>query len=144
MISVTDDGPGIPEEYADKVFKMFQTLKPRDDTEGSGMGLAIVQRIIDWQGGDISFENIPDGKGITFKFTWNKTPQEMPSEEADGEESDEENNESSGGADTAQAGGQESGIDHSAKNDQGHDDTPMIEKDDEDERSNKTCEDIAG
>jgi PAS domain S-box-containing protein len=143
MISVTDDGPGIPEEYADKVFKMFQTLKPRDDTEGSGMGLAIVQRIIDWQGGDISFENIPDGKGITFKFTWNKTPQEMPSEDADEKESNEESNEPSGRADTAQAGGQESGIDHSVKNDQGHD-TPMIEKDDEDERSNKTCEDIAG
>ena len=61
MISVEDDGVGIPAQYAERVFKMFQTLKPRDDTEGSGMGLAIVQRIIDWQGGDISFENGPDG-----------------------------------------------------------------------------------
>jgi PAS domain S-box-containing protein len=142
MISVTDDGPGIPEEYAEKVFKMFQTLKPRDDTEGSGMGLAIVQRIIDWQGGEISFENGPDGKGITFKFTWNKAPQDMPSEEG-GEEGDEESNESSGGADTAQADGHQHGSDHSDEGRQNHD-TPMIEKDDEDERSNKTCEDIAG
>ena len=77
-ISVTDDGEGIPAEYADKVFKMFQTLKPRDDTEGSGMGLAIVQRIIDWQGGSIWFEDGPNGKGVIFHFTWNKSPQDMP------------------------------------------------------------------
>jgi signal transduction histidine kinase len=80
LISVADDGAGIPEEYADKVFKMFQTLKPRDDTEGSGMGLAIVQRIIDWQGGEIWFEDGPNGVGVTFHFTWNKAAQDMPSE----------------------------------------------------------------
>jgi PAS domain S-box-containing protein len=78
QISVTDDGVGIPAEYADKVFKMFQTLKPRDDTEGSGMGLAIVQRIIDWQGGKIWFEDNPAGKGVIFHFTWNKQPVETP------------------------------------------------------------------
>ena len=83
MISVKDDGSGIPDEYAAKVFKMFQTLKPRDDTEGSGMGLAIVQRIIDWQGGEISFKNNPDGPGLTFMFTWNKLAQEMPADEDD-------------------------------------------------------------
>ncbi|MGI9292291.1 MAG: sensor histidine kinase, partial [Gammaproteobacteria bacterium] len=78
QISVTDDGIGIPAEYADKVFKMFQTLKPRDDTEGSGMGLAIVQRITDWQGGKIWFEDNPAGQGVVFHFTWNKKPVEMP------------------------------------------------------------------
>jgi len=78
--AVSDDGPGIPAEYADKVFKMFQTLKPRDDTEGSGMGLAIVQRITDWQGGKIWFEDGPNGKGVTFRFTWNKQANDMPSE----------------------------------------------------------------
>ena len=36
--AVTDDGPGIPEEFHDRIFKMFQTLKPRDEVEGSGMG----------------------------------------------------------------------------------------------------------
>jgi PAS domain S-box-containing protein len=40
--TVTDDGGGIPAEFAEKVFQMFQTLKPRDEVEGSGMGLAIV------------------------------------------------------------------------------------------------------
>ena len=59
-------------------WKLFQTLKPRDDTEGSGMGLAIVQRIIDWQGGKIWFEDGPNGIGVTFRFTWNKAPQDMP------------------------------------------------------------------
>jgi PAS domain S-box-containing protein len=83
QISVTDDGIGIPAEYADKVFKMFQTLKPRDDTEGSGMGLAIVQRIIDWQGGNIWFEDNPTGKGVIFHFTWNKNPVETPEVEAE-------------------------------------------------------------
>ena len=78
VISVTDNGEGIPEEYAEKVFKMFQTLKPRDDMEGSGMGLAIVQRIIDWQGGRIWFTAGEGGKGTSFKFVWNKAPVEMP------------------------------------------------------------------
>lgn len=81
LISVADDGAGIPSEYADKVFKMFQTLKPRDETEGSGMGLAIVQRIIDWQKGRIWFEDNPSGKGVVFRFTWNKTPKDMPTDE---------------------------------------------------------------
>ncbi|MDG1461998.1 MAG: HAMP domain-containing sensor histidine kinase, partial [Gammaproteobacteria bacterium] len=78
VFSVEDDGDGIPEEYAKKVFKMFQTLKPRDDCEGSGMGLAIVQRIINWQGGTIWFENNANGKGIVFNFVWNKSLQDMP------------------------------------------------------------------
>jgi PAS domain S-box-containing protein len=81
--AVEDNGVGIPQEYADKVFKMFQTLKARDEIEGSGMGLAIVQRIIDWQGGKIWFHDGPDGKGAVFKFTWSKTPIEMPVIEAD-------------------------------------------------------------
>jgi PAS domain S-box-containing protein len=76
--SVQDNGTGIPPEYAEKVFKMFQTLQARDEKEGSGMGLAIVKRIIDWQGGDIWFHEGPDGKGAVFKFTWNKAPRDMP------------------------------------------------------------------
>jgi|GEM_PF-2063912 len=78
LFSVEDNGIGIPEEYAAKVFKMFQTLRPRDDCEGSGMGLAIVQRIVTWQGGRIWFRNKPDGSGIVFNFIWNKAPQDMP------------------------------------------------------------------
>ena len=45
--AVKDDGPGIPAQFHDQVFKMFQTLKPRDQVEGSGMGLAIVRKNIE-------------------------------------------------------------------------------------------------
>jgi light-regulated signal transduction histidine kinase (bacteriophytochrome) len=43
-------------EYAQRVFEIFQTLKLRDRVEGSGMGLAVVSRIIEWQGGRVWFE----------------------------------------------------------------------------------------
>jgi len=72
MFAIEDDGAGIPEQYAKKVFQMFQTLQPRDDREGSGMGLAIVSRIVDWQGGRIWFHAGPEDKGTVFKFIWTK------------------------------------------------------------------------
>jgi PAS domain S-box-containing protein len=72
MFAVEDDGTGIAPEFSEKVFQMFQTLKPRDDVEGSGMGLAIVKRIVEWQGGRIWFHAGPNGKGTVFKFTWKK------------------------------------------------------------------------
>lgn len=72
MFSVADDGAGIPAEYAEKVFQMFQTLQPRDEREGSGMGLAIVKRIVDWQGGRVWFRPGPEGRGTVFRFTWHK------------------------------------------------------------------------
>lgn len=72
VFSVRDDGAGIEEEYAERVFEMFQTLQPRDAVEGSGMGLAIVSRIVRWQGGRIWFEPMADGTGTIFKFEWNK------------------------------------------------------------------------
>jgi PAS domain S-box-containing protein len=73
VFSVSDDGTGIPQEYAERVFQMFQTLKPRDEVEGSGMGLAIVSRIVEWQGGRVWFEPGPNGKGTTFKFQWKRS-----------------------------------------------------------------------
>ena len=102
LLGVEDNGPGIPEEYAEKVFKMFQTLQSRDQTEGSGMGLAIVQRIIDWQGGKVWFHPAAEG-GTVFKFIWNKAPQDMPvisndtaSSEANQEDGDERNQNQAG------------------------------------------------
>jgi PAS domain S-box-containing protein len=74
LFAVEDNGAGIPQEYAEKVFQMFQTLQPRDDIEGSGMGLAIVKRIIEAQGGRIWFHSGPGGCGTVFKFTWKKLP----------------------------------------------------------------------
>jgi len=140
-IAVQDDGVGIPEEYADKVFKMFQTLKPRDDTEGSGMGLAIVQRIIDWQGGRIWFENVPDGPGVVFHFTWNKSPQGMPADEKSAAEQavSHDHNRS---ADSEQ---QMSEVHHDHAECAGHDTQVINVEDVNDERSrDEVCEDITG
>jgi PAS domain S-box-containing protein len=73
VYAIEDDGEGIPQQYAERVFEMFQTLKPRDQVEGSGMGLAIVNRIVQWQGGRVWFESpAPSGKGTVFKFQWKK------------------------------------------------------------------------
>jgi PAS domain S-box-containing protein len=70
-IGVTDDGPGIDKQFHERIFQMFQTLKPRDQVEGSGIGLAIVQKIIESRGGTIWVESA-EGKGAIFRFTWPK------------------------------------------------------------------------
>ncbi len=67
--SVIDDGPGIPEEYRERVFEMFQTLKPRDEVEGSGMGLALVRKIVGRMGGDCGIAAAP-GRGTHVWFDW--------------------------------------------------------------------------
>jgi PAS domain S-box-containing protein len=72
VFAVADDGEGIPKQYAERIFEMFQTLKSRDQVEGSGMGLAIVRRIVQWQGGSVWFEPAPGGRGTVFKFQWKK------------------------------------------------------------------------
>jgi signal transduction histidine kinase len=69
--SVTDDGPGIDPVFHDRIFQVFQVLQPRDQVEGSGMGLPIVQRAIESQGGTIQIIST-EGKGATFRFTWPK------------------------------------------------------------------------
>ena len=66
-ILIADDGPGIADKYRDKIFQMFQTLKPRDEFESSGMGLALVKRTIENHGGKV--ELIPgEGRGASFKI----------------------------------------------------------------------------
>jgi signal transduction histidine kinase len=67
--AVADDGPGIPPEFHERVFKMFQTLRPRDEVEGTGMGLALVRKIVETYGGTVSLES-SEGRGTTFRFTW--------------------------------------------------------------------------
>lgn len=67
--TVQDDGPGIPRECHEDIFQMFTTLKPRDVLEGSGMGLAMVRKILENRGGKIHVESA-EGRGATFRFTW--------------------------------------------------------------------------
>ncbi len=68
--TVTDDGPGIPPEYHARVFEMFQTLKPRDEVDGSGMGLAMVLKHVTLAGGAIEIDS--DGRGTRFRLHWPK------------------------------------------------------------------------
>ncbi|OYT17260.1 MAG: PAS domain-containing sensor histidine kinase [Bacteroidetes bacterium 4572_77] len=69
---VQDNGPGIAEEYHDKIFIIFQTLQARDKIESTGVGLAIVKKIIEEKGGEIKVTSTL-GKGSSFSFTWPKT-----------------------------------------------------------------------
>jgi two-component system, LuxR family, sensor kinase FixL len=69
--NVADNGPGIAKEHHERIFQLFQSLKPRDQVEGSGMGLAIVKKTIESQGGHITVESAV-GQGATFRFTWPK------------------------------------------------------------------------
>jgi PAS domain S-box-containing protein len=69
LISVIDDGPGILEKFHEKAFLMFQTLQPRDEVEGSGMGLSMVKKIIEHYNGRIAVKNNRTS-GCTFTLTW--------------------------------------------------------------------------
>lgn len=66
---VADNGPGISAEFYDKIFQIFETLQTRDTIEGSGVGLAIVKKIVENQGGKVWIES-EKGKGSIFYFTW--------------------------------------------------------------------------
>lgn len=69
--SVSDDGPGIAAQYQDQVFELFKTLKPRDEVEGSGMGLSVIKKILTYYGETIRL--VSDGEnGSTFIFNWPK------------------------------------------------------------------------
>ena len=67
--AVADNGPGIAPQYHEKVFVIFQTLQPRDKVEGTGLGLSLVKKIVEAEGGTITLESQP-GVGTTFRFTW--------------------------------------------------------------------------
>lgn len=68
QFAVSDTGPGIDPEQRTRIFEMFQTLKPRDEFESTGIGLALVKRIVERHGGRVGVaEN--SGPGATFWFT---------------------------------------------------------------------------
>jgi signal transduction histidine kinase len=66
--SVADNGPGIEEEHFERIFRMFQTLKPRDKFESTGVGLTVVKKIVESYGGKVWVES-KVGEGSVFHFT---------------------------------------------------------------------------
>lgn len=69
IISVLDNGPGIEAKNRERIFQLFETLRPRDEVEGSGMGLSVVKKIVEHYGGTIGVEdNAP--RGTKFVVNW--------------------------------------------------------------------------
>ncbi len=67
--AVSDDGPGIDPRYHERIFGVFQTLQRRDKVEGTGIGLAVVRKVVAGKGGTVRVESAA-GEGATFRFTW--------------------------------------------------------------------------
>jgi light-regulated signal transduction histidine kinase (bacteriophytochrome) len=68
IFEVGDNGVGFDPAFADKLFAVFQRLHPREDFEGNGIGLAIVDRVLRHHGGEVWAESRP-GEGVRFFFT---------------------------------------------------------------------------
>lgn len=69
LFSVKDNGIGIDPQFHEKIFDLFQTLRKENEKESTGIGLAIVRKIIEEQGGQISVVSTL-GLGAEFRFTW--------------------------------------------------------------------------
>ncbi|SEW30099.1 ATP-binding protein [Natrinema salifodinae] len=68
VLSVSDNGIGIDPEYSDQIFEVFQSLHGQDEHNGTGIGLALCERIVERHGGEIWVTAEP-GDGSTFAFT---------------------------------------------------------------------------
>jgi two-component system sensor kinase FixL len=71
--SVSDNGPGIAQQHFERIFRLFQTLDEQRWSEGSGIGLTIVRKIVELYGGQIWLTS-ELGQGSTFFFTLPKEP----------------------------------------------------------------------
>jgi len=76
---VSDNGVGIEEQHFERIFKIFQSLKARDEFESTGIGLTIVKKIVEYYGGTIKLTSQP-GKGSEFRFTIPGNLQQEPEE----------------------------------------------------------------
>lgn len=83
LFEIADDGPGIPEGSQERIFHLFQTLShvARSESDrgdrgrsGSGLGLAVVQRLVEGHGGTISVTSRDHERGAAFRFSWPRYP----------------------------------------------------------------------
>lgn len=71
VFRVSDDGPGIPPKFHERIFGMFKTLKSRDRVEGSGMGLALIKRLVARYQGEVGVSSpLENERGTCFTFDW--------------------------------------------------------------------------
>ena len=70
--SISDNGPGIDRQHFEKIFQLFQTLAPRDRVESTGVGLALVKKIVEMYGGRVWVKSTV-GQGSAFLFTLPRT-----------------------------------------------------------------------
>ncbi|MEE4189870.1 MAG: HAMP domain-containing sensor histidine kinase [Roseobacter sp.] len=70
VLRIIDDGPGILPQYRERAFSAMTTLRPRDEVEGSGMGLTIVRKIAHCYGGKVALSDVANGRGtvVTVSF----------------------------------------------------------------------------
>lgn len=70
---VADNGPGIATQHHERIWSLFQRLESQDEIEGTGVGLALVKKIVEGQGGRAWVDSQP-GEGATFRFLWPRVP----------------------------------------------------------------------
>ena len=75
--SIADDGKGIPTEQQSRIFDIFRTLDNSNNKQSTGIGLAIVKKIVETEDGKIQLQS-EFGRGSTFSFTWRKYSSSIP------------------------------------------------------------------
>jgi len=85
QLSVTDNGIGIAPEFTEKVFVIFQRLHPREDYDGTGIGLALCRKIVEVHGGGIGIDtDVVEGTRIRFTLPTETGPSEAIGSAAEG------------------------------------------------------------
>ncbi|MEQ8666712.1 MAG: ATP-binding protein [Rhodospirillales bacterium] len=74
VFSIVDDGPGIDPKFHDKVVQIFETLKSRDVKETSGVGLAMVGKIVEQEGGRLEIDSPLTDRGCAMRVWWPAAP----------------------------------------------------------------------
>jgi light-regulated signal transduction histidine kinase (bacteriophytochrome) len=77
VFCVRDNGVGIHEQHFERIFKIFQTLKPKDEVESTGIGLSLVKRYVERHGGAVKVRSV-EGQWSEFSFTIPKEPARGP------------------------------------------------------------------